>query len=80
MIRGTKKHWHVDHYIAELHEWLWEAFKDAQVQSMSEVERQKWYYDRKANAISLEPGDLVLAKANAYRRKRKVKDQWEEGP
>ena len=37
------------------------------MQSMSEVERQKWHYDRKANAISLEPGDLVLAKADAYR-------------
>ena len=37
-----------------------------------------WYYDRKANAISLEPGDLVLAKAYTCRGKRKVKDQWEE--
>ena len=64
-----------DYYIAKLCEWLWEAFKEAQVQSTSEAERQKWYYDRKANAISLEPGDLVLAKANAYKGKRKVKDQ-----
>ena len=67
MIRGTKKHQHVDHYIAELCEWLWEAFKEAQVQSTSEAERQKWHYDREANVVSLEPGDLVLAKANAYR-------------
>ena len=66
--------------VAELCEWLWEAFKEAQVQSTSEVERQKQYYDRKANAISLEPGDLVLAKANAYRGRRKVKDWWEEEP
>ena len=43
------------------------AFKEAQVQSTSEAERQKWYYDRKANAISMEPGNLVLAKAHAYR-------------
>ena len=28
----------------------------------------------------MEPGDLVLAEANAYKRKRKVKDQWEEEP
>ena len=62
-----KKHQHVDHYIAELCEKLWEAFKVTQVQSMLEVERQKWHYDRKTNAISLEPGDLVLAKADAYR-------------
>ena len=73
-IRGTKKHQHVDHYIVELCEQLPEAFKEVQIQSTSEVERQKWHYDRKANAISLEPGDLVLAKADAYRGKRKVKD------
>ena len=56
------------------------SFKEAQVQSISEAERQKWYYDRKPNAISLEPGDLDLTKVNAYRGKRKVKDQWEEEP
>ena len=71
MIGGTKKHQCVDHYIAELGEWLWEAFKQAQVQSTSEAERQKQYYDRKPNAISLEPGDLVLAKADAYRWRAK---------
>ena len=80
MIRGMKKHQHVDHYVAKLCEWLWEVFKEAQVQSMSEAERQKWHCDREANAISMEPGDLVLAKANAYRGRRKVKDWWEERP
>ena len=80
MIRGTKQHQCFDHYVTELCKWLWEAFKEAQVQSTSEVERQKWCYDRKANAISSEPGDLVLAKANAYRWRRKVKGQWEEEP
>ena len=50
------------------------------MQTMSETERQKWHYDRKANTISLKPGDLALAKANAYRERRKVKDQWEEEP
>ena len=59
-VRGSKKHQHVDHYIAELGEWLWEAFKEAQVQSTSEVARQKQYYDRKANAVSLDQGSLGL--------------------
>ena len=44
------------------------------------MERQKWYNDRKANAISLEPGDLVLAKADTYRGEEELKDQWEEEP
>ena len=78
MVRGTQKYQCVDHYIAKLCERLWEAFKEAQVQAISEVERQKQHYSRKANAISLEPDDLVLAKADTYRRRRKVKDQWEE--
>ena len=77
-IRGKGKHQHVDHYIAKLCEWLQEAFKEAQVQSASEAERQKWHCDRKANTILPQPGDLVLAKANTYRGRRKVKDQWEE--
>ena len=80
MIRGKEKHQHVDHYIAEFCEWLWEAFQEVQMQSTSEAERQKHYYDRKANAISLEPGDLVLAKAETYKGKSKVKDWWEEEP
>ena len=48
------------------------------MQSTSESERQKWYYDRKAKFTSLEPGDLVLAKADAYRGRQKLKDCWEE--
>ena len=50
-----------------------DAFKEVQTQSLSEAERQR-YYDCKANAISLEPGDLVLAKADDYKWRRKVKD------
>ena len=50
------------------------------MQSTSEAERQRWYYDRKANVISLEPGDLVLAEADVYKGKKKVKDQWDEEP
>ena len=73
-----KKHQRVEHYIAKLFEELQEAFKEAWMQSTSGAERQKRYYDRKANAIPLEPGDLILARADAYRGKRKVKDQWGE--
>ena len=80
MIRGTEKHQCVDYYIAKLCEQLQEAFKEVQVLSMSEAETQKEYYNRKANAILLEPSNLVLAKANTYKGKRKVKDRWEEEP
>ena len=56
------------------------VFNEAQAQSTSEAERQRQFYDHKANAISLESIDLVLAKANAYKGRRKVKDWWEEEP
>ena len=38
----------------------------------------KWYYDRWINAISLEPGDLVLLKAGSYQEERKIKHHWED--
>ena len=79
-ILSTEKHQHVDHYIADLCEQLCKAFREAQVQSTAEAERQRQYYDCKANAISLEPGNLVIAKADAYKGRRKVKDQWQEEP
>ena len=40
--------------------------------------RLRWYYDCKANVISIEPGNLVLAKAATYKGRREVKDWWEE--
>ena len=46
--------------------------------SPHQMQRDRSY--RKANAISLESGDLVLAKASAYRGRNKVKDHWEEEP
>ena len=54
MVRSTQKYQCVNHYIAELHERLQKAFKEAQTQSMSEAQRQKQHYDRKGNDISLE--------------------------
>ena len=49
-----------------------------QEQSTAGAMTQKQYNNRKANAILLEPGDLVIAKADAYKGKRIVKDWWEE--
>ena len=72
-IRDTKKHQHVDHYIPSLCEGLWKAFKEAQVQSTSQAERQQHYYNRKANVILLELSDLALAKADTYRGRMKLK-------
>ena len=69
---STEKCQCVDHHDADLCEQLHEAFKEAQVQPTSEAERQRQYYDHKANAVSLEPGNMVLAKADAYKGRRKT--------
>ena len=45
-------------------------------QSMTETHQQKQYYDRKIGTVNLKPGDLVLVKGDAF--KRKIKDRWEE--
>ena len=39
---------------------------------------KKQYYQRKIGAVNLKPGNLVLVKADAFKRKRKIKDRWEE--
>ena len=77
IILSTEKHQHVNHYVTDLCEQMHKAFKEVQAHFTSEVERQRQYYIHKANAISLEPGSLVLAKADTYKGRRKVKDQWE---
>ena len=34
----------------------------------------------KKGAVDLKPGNLVLVKADAFQRKRKIKDRWEDKP
>ena len=55
--------------------------QEAQTQSTAEAQRQKQYYNGKISAIGLKPGDLVLAKADAFQgKKKKIKDRWEDKP
>ena len=58
---------------------LKEAFAVARYLTSQEAARQRRYYDCKAGAVALEPGDIVMVRANGFVGKRKVKDQWEDG-
>ena len=69
---------HVDVYVASILDRLRTALWEVQAELMVEAHRQKWYYDRKIGTVNLKPGDLVLVKADAFKRKRKIKDRWEE--
>ena len=69
---------HVDEYVASVWDRLRATMQEVQAQSMVEACKQKWYYDRKIGTVNLKPGNLVLVKVDAFKRKRKIKDRWEE--
>ena len=58
---------------------LKEAFTVARHLTSEEVARQCRYYDRKAGAVALQPGDVVMVCTDDFVGKWKVKDQWEDG-
>ena len=58
---------------------LKEAFAVARHLTSQEAARQRCYYDHKAGAVALQPGDIVMVRTNGFVGKRKVKDRWEDG-
>ena len=58
---------------------LKEALTVARCLTSEEVARQCHYYDCKAGAVALQPGDIVMVHIDGFVGKRKVKDQWEDG-
>ena len=58
---------------------LKEAFTVARCLTSEEVARQCRYYDCKAGAVALQPGDVVMVRTDGFVGKRKVKDHWEDG-
>ena len=65
--------------VAAMQKRLKEAFTVARCLNSEEVARQCRYYDRKAGAVALQPGDVVMVRTNGFVGKRKVKDRWEDG-
>ena len=58
---------------------LKEAFTVARHLTSEEVARQCCYYDHKAGAVALQPGDVVMVRTDGFVGDRKVKDRWEDG-
>ena len=58
---------------------LKEAFAMVRRLTSEEVARQCRYYDRKAGAVALQPGDVVMVRTDGFVGKQKVKDHWEDG-
>ena len=53
---------------------LKEAFAVARCLTSEEAAKQHHYYDRKAGAVALQPGDVVMVRTDGFVGKRKVKD------
>ena len=58
---------------------LKEAFAVARHLTSEEAAKQCRYYDRKAGAVALQPGDIVMVCTDGFVGKQKVKDRWEDG-
>ena len=65
--------------VAAMQKRLKEAFAVARCLTSEEATKQCCYYDRKARAVALQPGDIVMVCTDSFVGKQKVKDQWEDG-
>ena len=65
--------------VAAMQKRLKEAFTVARHLTSQEAARQRHYYDCKAGAVALQPGDVVMLHTDGFVGKRKVKDRWENG-
>ena len=65
--------------VAAMQKRLKEAFAVARRLTSLEATRQRRYYDCKAGAVALQPGDVVMVCTDGFVGKRKVKDRWEDG-
>ena len=65
--------------VAAMQKRLREAFAVARHLTSEETAKQHHYYDRKAGAVALQPGDIVMVHTDGFVGKRKVKDRWEDG-
>ena len=58
---------------------LKEAFAVSRHLTSEEVARQCHYYDRKAGAVALQPGDVVMVRTNGFVGKQKVRTNGKMG-
>ena len=63
-------------YVKEVRKCFKEAYTEAHLQTNSEAEWQKWYYDKATSTVQLMPGDVILMKLDVFQGKRKVEDRW----
>ena len=65
--------------VAAMQKRLKEAFAVARHLTSQEAAKPWCYYDCKAGAVALQPGDVVMVRTDGFVGKQKVKDWWEDG-
>ena len=65
--------------VAAMQKRLKEAFAVVRCLTTEEAPKQCRYYNRKAGAVALQPGDIVMVCTDGFVGKQKVKDRWEDG-
>ena len=60
--------------VVAMHKRLKKAFAVARCLTSEEVTKQCRYYDRKAGAVALQPGDIVMVHTDGFVGKQKVQD------
>ena len=65
--------------VAAMQKRLKEAFAVARHLTSQEAAKQWCYYDHKAGAVALQPGDVVMVHTDGFVGKQKVKDWWKDG-
>ena len=78
-LRDSPRQTRMEVSVAAMQKRLKEAFTVVRHLTSEEVARQCRYYDRKAGAVALQPGDIVMVRTDGFVGKRKVKDRWEDG-
>ena len=65
--------------VAAMQKRLKEAIAVVRHLTSEEVAKQHCYYDCKAGAVALQPGNIVMVHTDGFVGKWKVKDRWEDG-
>ena len=65
--------------VAAMQKGLKETFAVARHLTSQEAAKQRCYYNCKAGAVALQPGDVVMVHTDGFVGKQKIKDQWEDG-
>ena len=73
-LRDSPHQTKMDVSVAAMQKRLKEAFAVARCLTSEEVAKQCCYYDRKAGAVALQPGDVVMVCTDGFVGKQKVKD------